>query len=129
MIVVNFSHPLTDAQRAQAEALTGMTISRVIEIMPQVDVALPFAEQVRAILDTPVLSAVEWQTLPLVVNLPGLAPLAAALLAELHGRMGYFPTILRLRPVNGSTPTRYEVAEVINLHAIRETARAKRVEP
>jgi hypothetical protein len=60
------------------------------------------------------------------VNPPGLAPATAALLAELHGRMGYFPSILRLRPVSGTTPTRYEVAEIINLQALRDAARLQR---
>ena len=38
---------------------------------------------------------------------PGLAQLALALIAELHGRCGYFPTI-------------------VNLQAARDTARARR---
>jgi hypothetical protein len=42
--------------------------------------------------------------------------------------MGYFPTILRIRPVPQSTPLRYEVAEVINLQSVRETARKLRKE-
>ncbi len=45
------------------------------------------------------------------------------LLAELHGRMGYFPAIVRIRPVVDSLPPRYEVAEIINLQNVRETAR------
>ena len=31
--------------------------------------------------------------------------------------MGYFPAIIRVRPVAGSTPPTYEVAEIINLQA------------
>jgi hypothetical protein len=45
--------------------------------------------------------------------------IAATLLAELHGRMGYFPTILRLKPIPNSTPPQFQVAEVINLQAVR----------
>jgi len=71
------------------------------------------------------LSSEEWQTLPLVVNPPGYAPVAMALLAELHGRMEHFPTIIRLRPTSGPV-TIYEVAEVLNLQTIRETARKRR---
>jgi hypothetical protein len=47
-------------------------------------------------------------------------------LAELHGRMGYFPPILRLRPVEGAIPPRFEVAEIINLQALRDAARKER---
>jgi hypothetical protein len=72
------------------------------------------------------LSPAEWQTLPLLVNPPSLNFIAVALLAELHGRCGYFPAHLRLRPVPGSVPPRYEVAEVMDLQAVRDGARRKR---
>jgi len=68
----------------------------------------------------------EWQTLPIIVNPPSLNFSAVTLLAELHGRCGYFPAIVRLRPVPGSLPTRFEVAEIINLQVVREKARVKR---
>ena len=64
--------------------------------------------------------------MPLVVNLPGYAPAVAVLLAELHGRMGYFPAIVRVRPVGGAVPPRFEVGEVLNLQAIRVEARKQR---
>mgnify|MGYP001335350054 CR=1 FL=1 len=48
------------------------------------------------------------------------------LLANLHGRMGYFPPILRMRPVEGAIPPRFELAEVINLQALRDAARKER---
>jgi hypothetical protein len=54
------------------------------------------------------------------------ATFAVALLAELHGRCGYFPSCLRMRPVAGARPPRYEVAEVLNLQAVRDAARGRR---
>ena len=51
---------------------------------------------------------------------------AIELLAELHGRCGYFPAHLRMRPVQGSIPPRYEVAEVLDLQAVRNGARKRR---
>lgn len=126
MIVINFSHPLTTTQRAQIEVLTTLPIDRVIDAMPQAGVMQPFAGQAETIVAELPLSSEDWQTKLLVVNLPGLAPLAAAVLAELHGRMGHFPTILRLRPVRESAPTQYEVAELINLQALRDDARTRR---
>jgi len=77
-------------------------------------------------LDRTGLTSVEWQTKPLLVNLPSLNYSAAAMLAQLHGRMGYFPSILRLRPVTDSIAPRFEVAEILNLQAMRERAREKR---
>jgi hypothetical protein len=50
----------------------------------------------------------------------------AVLIAELHGRMGYFPAIVRIRPISGSTPPQFELAEIINLHQIRSQARSQR---
>jgi hypothetical protein len=72
------------------------------------------------------LSPAEWQTTPLLVNPPSLNVIAVTLLAELHGRMGYFPAVIRLRPVAGSTPQQFEVAEILNLQAVREAARTRR---
>lgn len=65
----------------------------------------------------------EWQTLPRLLNPPRLAPLALALVAELHGRCGHFPALVNIRPVAGATPMRYEVAEIVNLQTLRDTAR------
>lgn len=79
-----------------------------------------------ALADACGLSPVEWQTLPILVNPPALNVIAVALLAELHGRMGYFAPVLRLRLVAGSLPPRHEVAEVINLQALRAAARERR---
>ncbi len=72
------------------------------------------------------LSPQEWQIAPIIVNPPSLNFIAALVLAELHGRMGYFAPVIRLRPVAGALPPRYEVAEVLNLQAVRDAARLKR---
>lgn len=126
MIILNFSHPLTADHLAQLEAVAGQPVECVIDALAQFDNAQPFLPQVVALVDAVGLSPTEWQTLPLLVNPPSLNIIAVTLLAELHGRMGYFPTVVRLRPVAGSTPPRFEVAEVVNLHSVREAARNKR---
>lgn len=128
MILLNFSHPLTQEQIKEIKAITGQAVAEARHVPAQFDHWAPFAEQVRALADRMGLSPEEWQTTPLLVNPPGYAPATAALLAELHGRTGHFPAVLRLRPVEGSTPTRYEVAEVINLQQVREDARLRRQE-
>ncbi|QLQ05278.1 MAG: hypothetical protein HZY76_03640 [Anaerolineae bacterium] len=117
MLVLNFSHPITPA-RAQIESLTGEPVDEV-RGRCRSSTLQPLADQALALVDAVGLSAEAWQTTPLIVNPPGLAPAAMAVLAELHGRTGYFPSILRLRTVPGTTPTRYEVAEIINLQALR----------
>jgi len=49
------------------------------------------------------LTSQQWQTELLLVNLPSLNHIATCLLAELHKRKGYFPSILRLRPIVGNS--------------------------
>jgi hypothetical protein len=126
MILLNFSHPLTPAQLTQLEALTGARVERMIAVPAQFDTGQPFVPQVEAMLAQVQLTAEEWQTMPLLVVPPALNFITAVLLPELHGRMGYFPAIVRLGPVADSVPPAFEVAEVINLQAVREAARLHR---
>ena len=126
LCVLNYAHPLTPTHIARLEALTERRVERVVEIVAQVDVQQPLAPQIVQMADNACLSPTEWQTMPLLINPPALNYSAIALLAELHGRMGYFPPLVRIRPVNGSLPTEFEVAEIINLQSLREEARARR---
>ncbi|MBN1815268.1 MAG: hypothetical protein JXA14_25775 [Anaerolineae bacterium] len=128
MILLNFAHPLTAEQIAQIETLAGQPVERMIEVDSQVDTQRPLAPQATALADACGLAAEEWQTAVLVVNPPALNFSAVALLAELHGRCGYFPTMLRMRPASGSTPPRFEVAELLNLQAVRDSSRERRTE-
>ncbi len=125
MLILNFTHPLTPDQRAQIEALAYTTVEEVRTIPVQIDQAEPLEAQIIAIVEATGLSPEEWQTRQLLINPPGFAPAAFVLLAELHGRMGHFPSLIRLRPKPGPV-TSYEVAELLNLQTIREAARKRR---
>ncbi len=125
MLILNFTHPFTDEQKAQIEEIAGATIGEVRTIPVQIEQAEPLEPQIRAIVDAVQLTSEEWQTIPLLVNPPGYAPAAFVLLAELHGRIGHFPPLIRLRPKPGPVPA-YEVAELLNLQSIRESARRHR---
>jgi len=132
MIILNFAHPLTEEHLAQIERLAGQQVERVIVIDSQIDLQQPLVPQITAMADAAGLSPEEWQTLPILVNPPSLNFSAVALLAELHGRMGYFPPCIRMRPVVGPdgqrvVPPRFEVAEILNLQAIRDEARRRRI--
>jgi len=81
---------------------------------------------VRELADSMGLTSAEWQQAPLLVNPPALSAVAVTLLAELHGRMGYFPPAVRLCPVEDALPPRYQVAEIINLQQQRNDARRQR---
>jgi hypothetical protein len=126
MLLINFAHPITPEQRQQVEALSGQAIAQIIDVDSQIDSQAPLWPQAQRLVEQAGLTTEAWQTRPLLVNLPSLNYIAAALLAELHGRCGYFPAFVRLRPVEGSLPPRYELAEIINLQAIRDAARQQR---
>lgn len=126
MLIVNFSHVLAEAHVAAVERLTGRAVSRVIEVPTHFDESRPFTEQARALVDAAGLTPGEWQTEELLFVLPSYNYAAALVLAELHGRTGYFPAVLRLRPVAGSTPPRFEAAEILNLQTVRDAARRQR---
>jgi hypothetical protein len=126
MIILNFSHPLTDEQLVQLESLTGQSVEHIKEEPSHFENGDDFGPQVTALVDHCELSAREWQTESILIVPPALNAIAVLLMAELHGRMGYFPPCVRLRPIEGSLPTRYEVAEVLDLQAQREQARQRR---
>lgn len=126
MLLLNFSHPLTPPQRARLEEITAQEISRVIEVKTQIDTANALAPQIVALADACALSPEEWQSQPILVVPPSLNFVAVALYAELHGRMGYFPAMVRTRPVADALPPQYEIAEIVNLQAMREQARKTR---
>ena len=126
MIILNFSHPLTEAQLARIRELTGQEDLRVVEIKTHFDNAQPFGPQLDDLMARIPLDARALQTEPILIVPPALNFITAMLLARLHGLMGYFPPIIRIAPVAGSLPPRYDVAEIIDLQAIRHAARAQR---
>lgn len=131
MLLLNFAHPLKENDLARIEEMTGEKIERVLVVDSLVNTDQPLGPQIRAMVDSIGLSSEEWQTVPLLVNPPSLNYSAVALVAELHGRMGYFPPCIRMRPVLGESgqrvmPPRFEVAEILNLQAIRDDSRRLR---
>lgn len=126
MLLLNFSHPITPEQTSELETLTHQSITRRIDVPSQFDEQSPFAPQLAALLAQVPFTPAQWQSEPILVVLPSLNFICALLLAELHGRMGYFPPVVRTRPVAGALPRRYEIAEILDLQTIREQARKQR---
>jgi hypothetical protein len=124
--VLNFSHPLTERQLAQLAAQLGTMPERIVPVHVQFDLEAGFVEQVISMVDDLGIGTDAWQGEAWVVVPPSLNYITAALLAELHGRMGHFPALVRLRPVPGGLVTEYEVAELINLEQVRQQARTRR---
>ncbi len=126
MILLNFGHPLTEAQLEAIKIQTGQTGFDLRQIKTHFDHERPFSQQITDLVNGLDIDAQTWQTEPILINPPTLNVIALALMAELHGRMGYFPAIIRLKPVPDSLPPQFEFAEIINLQAIRDQARTQR---
>ncbi|MCK6622765.1 MAG: hypothetical protein HUU32_16955 [Calditrichaceae bacterium] len=124
--ILNFSHPLEDQTLRQIEEEIKQPIGKIIEVNTHFDDNRSFKPPTKKLVEKIDFTPQEWQQGRFLVNLPGFAPIAAALLSELHGRMGHFPTILRLRTLKGSAAQTYELAEILNLQEIRDDARKTR---
>ena len=123
--MINFGHPLSAESLALISDMCDCTLSQIVDVKVQVSQDAPFSPQIASIMDSVPLTPHQWQTSPFLVILPGLAAAAGCILAEIHGRCGYFPTICRLKPVGGPPP-KFEPAELIGLSSVRELAREKR---
>lgn len=126
MILLNFSHPIREKHLAQITALVGAAPDDVREVKVHFDVERDFVAQVVEMVESLGFTAAEWESTPWLIVLPSLNYIAGVLLAELHGRMGHFPSIVRMRSIAGALVTEYEVAEIINLEAVRQAARSRR---
>lgn len=108
------------------EAIIGNKDLEVNDLPSHIDHALPLEPQIEAVLDPTGFTPLQWQTEGFIVNLPALSCSAAVTLAQIHGKAGYFPPVLRLRSEPGHISPCYEVAEILSLQEIRDRALAKR---
>jgi hypothetical protein len=124
-LILNFGRGLTHAQMLQLKNL----LENLPEVINLPDLPVQFqeqrtlAEQVMEVLDSTGLTLEEWSSLNFVVNLPGFAPAVAGVLAEIHGRSGHFPHVIRMTP-SPDDKTVYNVTEIVKLQNIRDAARA-----
>jgi hypothetical protein len=128
MLILNYAHPLTPEMLGQIAVLLVTEAENLQEmrLTNQIDRSKPIAEEVIRLADAAGLSADEWQTKSFLLNPPGLSLSALALVAELHGRCGYFPTVLAVSPVLESTPPQFMVTGLVNLQSVRDEARQRR---
>lgn len=126
MIVLNYSHPLSTEQVNQLEALTGRPVERCVDLNVQFVWDQPFDPQLLELQSKIPLTSRQLQTGEFLVIPPALNFIAVLVLADLHGRMGYFPAIVRLKPADEGLPPRFEVAEILNLQAVRDASRKER---
>ena len=127
-LVLNFSgHPVLQKQQKKIRNLMGWSNLEVIDVpIGTVNEDERFYKIAIQKTDSIGLRPNEWQTIPIVVIPSGYSPLWSALLAEIHGRLGHFPDVVRLRPAPQGEKEKFEVAEILDLRDIRHQARGKR---
>jgi len=127
-LVLNFSgHPVLPGQVKTIEKMQQWPSSKVIDV-PLGNVAEDgkfVASIVRAI-ERIDLSPEQWQTSAIVAVPAGYSAIWSVLLAEMHGRLGYFPDVVHLRPSSEVSAEKFEVAEIMNLREVRHSSRDKR---
>ena len=125
---LNFSgHPVLPGQQKAIQQRMGWPNIEVIDVpMGTVKEDENFLKTAIRKVDDIDLLPDEWQTFSLVAIPSGYSPLWSALLAEIHGRLGHFPDVVRLRPAPQGEKEKFEVAEILDLRDVRHQARTKR---
>jgi hypothetical protein len=120
MILINFSAPFKPLQISQVEALSHEPVTRVVDLVFNIDSDMQVLPQFKNTMSRLKLSNTDLQAELVVVNLPQQNYLSVMVLAELHARMGYFPPIVRTRMRASGILPFYEVAEVVDLQTIED---------
>ena len=118
--VINFSHPLSDV------AVEQLGHPEIENVRVQIDLGAPVVPQIVEIVNG-IKTPVDGTVAGLAIVLPGMSEATALLLAELHGRMGGFPTIIPLR--RDDEMGIFVVAEegVQSLDRVRSESRGRRL--
>lgn len=127
-LILNFSgHPVLSGQQQSIQQLMHWQSSEVIDVsMGNVPEDNKFVSAIEKAINKVELSPEEWQSIPFVVIPAGYSAVWTVIQAVLHGRLGHFPDVVRIRPSPPLSAEKFEVAEILNLHEVRHQARAKR---
>lgn len=127
-LVMNFSgHPVLPGQKIAIEGFMHWASSDVINVvLGNIPEDHTFSASITQAIERTGLSPMEWQSTPLVVIPAGYSAIWSVVLTDLHGRLGYFPDVVRLRPAPSGSAEKFEVAEIMNLATIRHISRQKR---
>lgn len=124
MTLLNLAEPLTKEDISAIAALSGKTVRKLLQIKPVFSDRLPLVPQVRTFISGLDMSEKEWKSTSLVVCLPADSVVAAIMVAEIAGRRGRTPSVVRfIRDGNTGRP---EPSEVISLHEVRKEVRQER---
>jgi hypothetical protein len=127
-LIINFSgHPVLPGQQKDIGQMMHWPTPEIINVsLGNVAEDHNFVSTIEKAVEKVALSPEEWQSTPIVVIAAGYSAVWSVVLAELHGRLGYFPDVVRLRPASTVSNEKFEVAEIMNLREIRHNSRDKR---
>ena len=127
-IVLNFSgHPVLLGQLKTIEKILQWPSPKVIDVLVgTIAEDRNFVANIVKTIEKLDLTPIQWQTSNIVVLPAGYSAIWSVVLAEIHGRLGYFPDVVHLRPSSSVSTEKFEVAEIINLRQIRHSSRKKR---
>ncbi len=124
--VINFAHPFKETPE-QIEQIIGCRIEEFIDCpTPKLELQEGFEAQIDKLIDEVLLTSEDWQTRPLIINIPTYHLAAVVIIAKLHGRMGHFPSIFYVIPEREGDITSYPIKRIIDLQALRDQARSLR---
>ncbi len=125
MLVFNFNRGFDDKQYARLEYLLGEKVD-VKDIPCRWKPGYSLAQTAEQLVDAAGQAAgfgpKVWEITRFVINPPGLAPLALALFAEIHGRRGNFPRIISFDRRETDGEWEMQVVEITDLQKIRNNA-------
>ncbi len=127
-LILNFSgHPVLSGQITTISKILDWPLSQVIDVqVGTIAEDKKFVDNILKVIEKIDLSAEQWQTANIVVISAGYSAIWSVLLAGIHGRIGYFPDVVHLRPGTIGSKEKFEVAEILNLREIRHSSRDKR---
>jgi len=124
-VVLNLGHPFSEGALADLREHLGCDEITILNLPSAYDLNAPFEQQVTDQLDAANLTSIDWQNLPLLLIPPSLAVASPVVLAQIHGRRGSFPGLVRQVRTAGVLGA-WRVAEVVDLEATRQAARERR---
>lgn len=128
MIILNFSHPLTQEQKEQIRQKAGISKndwnnSRVIRVNCYINIEKDLPRQINQILEN--IPNYVWNGHVMIVP-PPIAHSAILISIGIRERCGYYPQAIRIKRVTKSLPPKFVVAEVIDLNNFKEKSRSMR---
>jgi len=128
MIILNFSHELTDKQEESIRKLTNTSDeewnkSKTYRVKCYINIEKNLDDQIDEILSN---IPDMWTNNRILVVPPPIAHSAIMILLGIYSKCGFFPETIRIKKRKGSTPPEYVVAEIIALQEFKDRMRAKR---